>query len=368
MSGPTAFPASAIISGVLDPARLGSGTPTADKVLYGDGSWGSSNPFDQSLNTTDTVQFDVLRLGSATGPQLQRVDDSTLSLTEDDGSTRAGMRTGSIVIGGDGTPRTFSVFTTTSLTRGFKIVDAAGLSLTGNSTEFGIGTDFFHGTIINTRTLNGTAFRLNRSVNSATGNLFVLSEYGVDRMFVDSTGRAVFANGIEQRNGLNPQAFYVYNTYTSDTDYERGGMWWDNDKFRIGTEADGTGQPRDSYIVGGDLIFGDDGSARSLVFLQPESKARRGVIGVMPGSTSYITFQNATLPQTFGNSALNQSFQGTTTVNAAPGQKLYLRINNGNALTINSDKTVTFHNVPTSDPSVAGQLWNDGGTLKISAG
>tara|TARA_S200002703_G_C3801060_1_gene247581 strand:- start:1737 stop:2114 length:378 start_codon:yes stop_codon:yes gene_type:complete len=30
--------------------------------------------------------------------------------------------------------------------------------------------------------------------------------------------------------------------------------------------------------------------------------------------------------------------------------------------------TVKIHNLPTSDPSVAGQLWNSSGTLKISAG
>jgi len=30
--------------------------------------------------------------------------------------------------------------------------------------------------------------------------------------------------------------------------------------------------------------------------------------------------------------------------------------------------TVKFTNLPTSDPTVAGQLWSDSGTLKVSAG
>jgi hypothetical protein len=40
--------------------------------------------------------------------------------------------------------------------------------------------------------------------------------------------------------------------------------------------------------------------------------------------------------------------------------------------TINGDHSitgdVTLSGLPTSDPSVAGRLWNDSGTLKISAG
>ena len=35
---------------------------------------------------------------------------------------------------------------------------------------------------------------------------------------------------------------------------------------------------------------------------------------------------------------------------------------------IKDDGTVFMYNLPTSDPSVAGQLWNDSGALKVSAG
>ena len=35
---------------------------------------------------------------------------------------------------------------------------------------------------------------------------------------------------------------------------------------------------------------------------------------------------------------------------------------------LETTQTVIFNNLPTADPSVAGQLWNDSGTLKISAG
>ena len=45
---------------------------------------------------------------------------------------------------------------------------------------------------------------------------------------------------------------------------------------------------------------------------------------------------------------------------------------NTNVTTLNnltaSGGTVLLTNLPTSDPNNAGQLWNDSGTLKISAG
>ena len=36
--------------------------------------------------------------------------------------------------------------------------------------------------------------------------------------------------------------------------------------------------------------------------------------------------------------------------------------------TFTANQTVIFGSLPTSDPSILGQLWNDAGTLKVSAG
>ena len=36
--------------------------------------------------------------------------------------------------------------------------------------------------------------------------------------------------------------------------------------------------------------------------------------------------------------------------------------------TLNTTGAVIMANLPTSDPTVAGQLWNDTGTVKVSAG
>ena len=59
------------------------------------------------------------------------------------------------------------------------------------------------------------------------------------------------AGGIlAQRNSTNPQAFRVYNTYTDGSNYERGFIRWDTNKFEIGTESAGTGTARYLKIPG----------------------------------------------------------------------------------------------------------------------
>ena len=47
---------------------------------------------------------------------------------------------------------------------------------------------------------------------------------------------------------------------------------------------------------------------------------------------------------------------------------LYFGTANTTRMSIASDGGITMNNLPTSDPSVAGELWNDSGTVKISAG
>ena len=75
----------------------------------------------------------------------------------------------------------------------------------------------------------------------------------------------------------------------------------------------------------------------------------------------------------------NTTFQGpvrsqngfqTVTINATTGA-VSVTSTFGDATSVN-DLTVAdvviFSGLPTADPVVAGQLWNDAGTLKVSAG
>jgi hypothetical protein len=56
------------------------------------------------------------------------------------------------------------------------------------------------------------------------------------------------ANTLALRNGVNAQAFNIYNTYTSASHYERGFMRWSGNALQIGVEAAGGGSTRVVHI------------------------------------------------------------------------------------------------------------------------
>ena len=52
------------------------------------------------------------------------------------------------------------------------------------------------------------------------------------------------ANTLAQRNGINPQTFRVYNTYTDASNYERGFVRWNSSALEVGAEEGGSGTAR----------------------------------------------------------------------------------------------------------------------------
>jgi len=69
----------------------------------------------------------------------------------------------------------------------------------------------------------------------------------------DAYLKRIDADHIGMYNGVTPQSLSLYNTYTGASNYERGGMRWDANVLKIGTEAAGTGNVR-SVDIGGVAI------------------------------------------------------------------------------------------------------------------
>jgi hypothetical protein len=63
------------------------------------------------------------------------------------------------------------------------------------------------------------------------------------------------ANVLALRNATNAQAFNVYNTYTSGSNYERGFVSFVSNKFSVGTEKAGSGTVRGLDLVGTGITF-----------------------------------------------------------------------------------------------------------------
>jgi len=75
----------------------------------------------------------------------------------------------------------------------------------------------------------------------------------------DTVLRRDAANILAQRNGVNAQAFRVYNTFTDASNYERADLGWSSNEFFVGTGKAGTGSGRA-------LVLRTNGSSR--FFLQ----------------------------------------------------------------------------------------------------
>ena len=82
-------------------------------------------------------------------------------------------------------------------------------------------------------------------------NLNVASASALSFGSADLVLRRDAANTLAQRNGVNAQAFNIYNTYTDASNYERGFVRWSSNVMQIGAEAAGTGASRLTEIRSG---------------------------------------------------------------------------------------------------------------------
>lgn len=165
------------------------------------------------------------------------------------------------------------------------------------------------------------------------------------------------ANTLAQRNGVNAQAFNLYNTYTDASNYERGFMRFVSNVLQIGTQKLGTGAARA-------LEFQTDGTTRltiattgaatfssTITIFGNEGFWGSGVLG-LPGTGGQLKFSTNTV-------AVSGSGWDAGLARASSG---VLKVTNGSTGT-----GQLIFIVPTTDPGITGALWNNLGVLSISA-
>lgn len=149
-------------------------------------------------------------------------------------------------------------------------------------------------------------------------------------------------NTLDQRNSTNAQTFNLYNTYTDASNYERGFFKWNSNVLEIGAEAAGTGTART-------MRFFNSGTSQLNMTIDPAG----ATVGFTRNGINYLRATGIG-----GQLALGTS---------AAGGRVDSILVTGSAVEIRED-IVLMANLPTADPTNAGQLWNNSGVLTVSAG
>ena len=143
-----------------------------------------------------------------------------------------------------------------------------------------------------------------------------------DRLRIES-------NVVDISNSTNAQTVRIHGTKTDASNYERLSLSYDGTYYNIGTEAAGTGTQRGLEL-----------NAATWLALK------------LGGTWCLALYQNQVrLSKTLGTGGASIDI-GTASERFRHG---YFNL-------------ITAASLPTSDPSVDGQFWNDGGTVKVSAG
>jgi len=171
------------------------------------------------------------------------------------------------------------------------------------------------------------------------------------------------ANTLAQRNGVNAQAFNLYNTYTDASNYERGFMRFSSNVLEIGTQAAGTGTLRTIALRGNIIALGRASSGAYDISLVPVASNILNICqpgGGAPlqqisaeGIKQRATYQFAWC---VGNDASVAPDTGVARSAAGVAKITDGSTGTGQLIFI----------VPTTNPGITGALWNNSGTLAIS--
>ena len=164
---------------------------------------------------------------------------------------------------------------------------------------------------------------------------------------------------------LKSGAAASYNAFTDDSNYERGISKWNSNVFETTVEAVGTGTQRQMKWGYGNRSFqtGAVAGADAVTFNSSYIQ-----IGNIAGNSSRIFWINTSdgvrlasgLGLTWSSSATNAALtEDTGLIRNAAG---VIKATDGST----GIGEIIFK-VPTSDPGITGALWNNAGTLSISA-
>ena len=172
--------------------------------------------------------------------------------------------------------------------------------------------------------------------------LFDLRVNGISQFNIDPSGVVLlmpdirlfrdFDAGFAQRNAAVPQGFRVYNTYTDDTDWERGLIGWitTSNTFTVGAQATGTGLLHPMQFVGSNFLIAQ--ADLGLYRVAP------GVLGINTGSPGVHT---ACYLQWGGQARViaDASFANTTTLGNIAG--LVVNVAAGRTYSFEAELSIT---------------------------
>jgi hypothetical protein len=199
------------------------------------------------------------------------------------------------------------------------------------------------------------------SLQDVSAQRFVL-DTGTSTTAIEPEGSNIWA----QRRGTNAQVSRFYNTFTTDTNFERGKSAWE----RSTSDAVVTGSIATTTLTVTAVTSGALAVGQIITGTNVLAGTRITALGTGTGGTGTYTVSQT------------QTVASTTITGGAPAFRIGTEKGSGGGtardmefqtdgvtrITLRANGAILFSGIPTTNPNVAGQLWNDGGTLKISAG
>ena len=170
---------------------------------------------------------------------------------------------------------------------------------------------------------------------------------------------------LAHRVGTAAQEHRIYNTFTDASNYERLAIRWNSNVLEMFSEAAGTGTARQMKWGVGNRSFDTGAVAGANAILFNSSYIQ---VGNIAGDASRIFWLNNTDGMRF-STGLGIAWSGSAT-NAASTLDTGIERNAAGVVKITDGSTgigELIFKVPTSDPGITGALWNNAGTLAISA-